>query len=66
MCVRTLPLDIAGVLGIRYLLEHRGDVPVPSSVQRTVVALVSESCLSLCDCIVCHLPGSSVDGILQA
>ena len=65
MCMHTLPLEIAGVLGIRYLLEQR-DVPVPTSVPRTVVALVAESCLTLCDCIVCHLPGSSVDGILQA
>ena len=28
--------------------------------------LVAQSCLTLCDCMDCSLPGSSVHGILQA
>ena len=45
--MHTLPLEIAGVLGIRYLLEQRGAVPVPASAQRTVVAPAAESCPTL-------------------
>ena len=31
-----------------------------------VKVLVTQSCPTLCDCIDCGLPGSSVHGILQA
>ena len=31
-----------------------------------VKVLVAQSCLTLCDCMGCSLPGSSVHGILQA
>lgn len=47
MSAHTLPLETAGVLGIRYLLEQREDVPVPASAQRTVVAPAAESRLTL-------------------
>ena len=38
----------------------------PVEISRWVKALVAQSCLTLCDPMVCSLPGSSVHGILQA
>ena len=35
------------------------------AVDCAVLCLVSQSCLTLCDPMVCSLPGSSVHGILQ-
>ena len=36
------------------------------AVDCAVLCLVSQSCLTLCDPMVCSLPGSSVHGILPA
>ena len=33
--------------------------------RKEVAVLVTQSCLTLCDCVDCSLPGSSVHGILQ-
>ena len=46
---------IAG--GFFYQLSHKG---------RSKESEVAQSCLTLCDPMVCSLPGSSVHGILQA
>ena len=45
-----------------------GEVGMPRSTTEKTVCMcpVTQSCLTLCDCIDCRLPGSSVHGILQA
>jgi len=46
--------------------EYWSGVPLPSPNESEVKVLVAESCLILCDLLDCSLPGSSVQGILQA
>ena len=46
--------------------KKENDMQSPVEISRWVKVLVTQSCPTLCDPIVCSLPGSSVHGILQA
>ena len=45
---------------------HKGNNRIQKSVRPTVLCLVAQSCLTLCDPMDCSPPGSSVHGIIQA
>ena len=64
------PLLLAGQESVCFLLHHKQAGATQDGIRviilNEVKVLVARSCLTLCNPIVCSLPGSSAHGIFQA